>query len=178
MAIYTKKGDKGETGLFGTKRRCSKDSQVFRAVGAIDELNSYLGVVISFSNDSETKRILKDIQENLLTIGSILGGSDLKFYISKSKKLEKMIDKWEKDLPKLSNFILLGGSITASQIHFSRSLSRQAEREVVALSILEEVRPQILVYLNRLSDFLFTLARKVNHDAGVSVEIWTAKKVK
>ena len=172
MAIYTKKGDKGETGLFGTDKRCSKDSPVFWAIGRIDELNSYLGICIAVSENPETSKIIKDIQSDLLEIGSILGGSDLKFYKTKAQKLEKHIDRIDKILPKLSNFILPGGTLLSSHLHYARSLSRRAERGVVRYSKQKKVKPQILIYLNRLSDYLFMLARSSNNDLGKNDEIW------
>ena len=172
MPIYTKKGDKGETGLYGTKRRCSKDSLIFDAIGGIDELNSYLGICVSRSENPKTSEILVSIQKDLLTIGSILAGSELKFYGSKVLKLERIIDKLDKELPELKNFIVPGGTTLASHLHFARALSRRAERGVVRLSKSEKVKPQILIYLNRLSDLLFMLARYTNFEVGVEDEIW------
>jgi len=175
MSIYTKRGDKGETCLIGSKdggKQVSKDSLRICAIGAVDELNSCVGIVRSFSEDKGSDKKLKVIQSDLLTAGSILGGSELKFYNSKTKKLEKEIDGLEKKLPKLTNFIIPNGTKIASFLHFARTLSRRAEREVVALSRIEEVKPQILVYLNRLSDYLFTLARNENHKSEVEDDLW------
>ncbi len=181
MAIYTKKGDQGETCLVGGKKT-SKSSLKIEAIGAVDELNSYLGVVISFSNDSELKLELKQIQKDLFTIGSILGGSSLRFYKTSTNKLEKKIDKLEKKLPKLKHFILPGGTIVGSQLHFVRTLARRVERETVNLNEEEstkgrsssgrKVRSQILEYLNRLSDYLFMLARNQNFEAKVGEVVW------
>lgn len=175
MTIYTKKGDKGKTGLFsdrfGTKK-VSKDSTRIRAIGAVDELNSYLGVVRSLSKDKNVNGKLKEIQKDLLTTGSILGGSNLRFYKTKTKKFEKEIDEIEKNLPPLKNFVLPGGSKIASKLHFARTLARRVEREVVALSEIEFVKPEILVYLNRLSDYLFMLARNENYKVKVEEEKW------
>ena len=172
MSIYTKKGDKGETGLFGTKRRCSKDSLIFDAIGRIDELNSYLGVCVSASENPKIVNILLNIQKDLLTIGTVLAGSDLKFYGSRYLRLEKIIDRLDRELPELKNFIIPGGTGFASHLHFARTLSRRAERGVVRLNKKEKVKPQILTYLNRLSDLLFTLARYANFEVGVEDEIW------
>jgi cob(I)alamin adenosyltransferase len=174
MSIYTKRGDKGETSLFTKGVRVSKDSLRISAIGAVDELNSFLGVARSLSEDKGLDRKLKVIQSDMLTAGSVLGGSKLKFYNSKTKKLEKEIDELEKKLPKLTNFIIPGGTKTASLLHFARTLSRKAEREVVALSRIEEVKPQIMVYLNRLSDYLFMLARNENFKKGSPEEKWKA----
>jgi cob(I)alamin adenosyltransferase len=176
MSVYTKKGDKGETALYdptnNQRKRVSKDSLRIEAIGTVDELNSYLGVVITNSENLEISELLKDVQSNLFTIGSITAGSKLRFSLTKTTKLEKVIDELEGTLPVLSNFILPGGSILAAHIHFARSLSRRAERRMVALNKIEKVRPQILVYMNRLSDFLFMLARKANYELKVADEIW------
>jgi cob(I)alamin adenosyltransferase len=172
MTIYTKRGDAGETTLFTKGSKVSKDSLRICAIGAVDELNSFLGVVVSFSEDKRLNSKLKGIQGDLLTVGSILGVSDLKFYNSKTKKLEKEIDELEQKLPKLANFIIPNGTKIASLLHYARTVSRRAEREVVALSKIEEVKPQILVYLNRLSDYLFMLARNENHKSEVADDLW------
>jgi cob(I)alamin adenosyltransferase len=176
MPIYTKKGDEGETGLFNAKknekRRVSKDSLRINAIGSIDELNSFLGICITFCDYKETTALLKEIQGNLLTIGSILAGSNLRFFASKTKKLEKVIDELDAKLPPLSNFILPGGSKLSAHLQYARSRARRAERNVVALNKVEVVRPQILTYLNRLSDFLFMLARDANFRSGIEDERW------
>lgn len=167
MAIYTKRGDKGETSLYdSTSRqniRVSKDSRRINAIGAIDELNSYLGM---------TSADLKEIQRDLFTIGSILAGAKLRFGKAKTKKLEKTIDKLEGKLPVLKNFILPGGSRLAAHLQYARALTRRAERQVVALSEVDKIKPEVLIYLNRLSDYLFMLARKANFDAEVKEEVW------
>lgn len=161
MVIYSKKGDKG----------LGKDSLKIQAAGAIDEVNSFLGVA-SFGINLKEKKILEEIQKDLFTVGAILAGANLRFYANKTKKLEKQIDKLEKELPSLKNFILPGGSLEGARLHFARTLVRRAERAIVVFSREEKVKPQILVYLNRLSDFLFVLARKVNYDKGIREEIW------
>lgn len=175
MTVYTKRGDKGETSLFSDKfgsKTVSKDSVRISAIGAVDEVNSYLGVVITFSENGKLDKELEVVQNNLFTVGSVLAGSDLKFSKTKSTSLEKQIDKMEKELPPLKNFILPGGTRLAGLLHFARSLARRAERRVVALSTIEEVNSNILVYLNRLSDYLFTLARYENFRLGVSEKTW------
>lgn len=175
MSIYTKTGDKGKTGLFGCKDRIGKDSPRIEAIGAVDELNSFLGITVSVSEDREVVLLLKEIQESLLTIGSILAGSSLKFSKARTTKLEKLIDKWEKDLPVLKNFVLPGGAQTASYLQFCRSLTRCAERRVMSLSRVEKVTPQVLMYMNRLSDFFFMFARKVNFELKIRDEVWISK---
>jgi cob(I)alamin adenosyltransferase len=180
MAIYTKKGDRGQTSVFDSKSarltRISKDSLRVRAIGAVDELDSFLGFAKSLSYDITVINFITDIQRDLLTIGSKLAGSKLHLSKTKTKKLEKSIDEWEGKLPVLSNFILPGGTPLGAYLHICRSAARRAEREVTALSQVENVSDNIKSYLNRLSDFLFMLSRKVNHDAGIKEEIWVGKK--
>lgn len=180
MPIYTKKGDKGETGLFtpkaGEKIRISKNSLKVRAIGAVDELDSFIGLAKSFTKDKNYIKILSDIQRDLLTIGSIMAGSGLKFSKARTTKLEKMIDKWDSALPKLTNFILPGGTNLGGQLHVCRSAARRAEREITALSELESIPDNIKMYINRLSDFMFQFSRWVNHTEGVKEEIWVGKK--
>jgi cob(I)alamin adenosyltransferase len=180
MAVYTKRGDKGETSLFdGAARqniRVSKDSLRIRAIGAVDEANSSLGVVVSFSSDKKLNTLITRIQAELFTIGSVLAGADLRFSKTRTLFLEKQIDKLEGSLPVLRNFILPGGSVVGSHVQLSRTLIRRAEREVVALFKVEPVKPQILTYLNRLSDFLFMLARRVNKDEGKKELVWVGRK--
>ena len=180
MAIYTKRGDKGETSMFDEdsvqRGRIPKDSLRVEALGVIDELNSFLGIIRSETQDKSLSLSIKEIQENLLTIGSITAGSKLKFFFAQTKKLERLIDGLEGELPVLRNFVVPGGSIVAAQLQYSRALTRRVERRVVALAKLEKVRSQILIYLNRLSDYLFMLAREVNHKNGVGDEPWKGKK--
>lgn len=180
MAIYTKRGDRGKTSLYdkdSTQRdRVSKDSLRVRAIGALDELNSYLGVVIASSQNPNLAGRLKEAQKNLFTIGSIIAGSKLRFFKTKTKELEKEIDELEGELPVLKNFILPGGVSTASHLQYSRALCRRVERAIVTLSKEKLVKPQILTYLNRLSDYLFMQARSVNHKLNISEETWVGKK--
>lgn len=180
MAIYTKRGDKGKTSLLDEnntqRKRVSKDSLKINAVGAIDELNSSLGIAASFCKEQKTGKLIEDVQKDLFKIGSIIAGSKLRFTKTKTKKLERIIDELEGKLPVLKNFILPGGSKFASHLHFSRSLSRKAERKVVALSKKNKLKPQILTYLNRLSDFLFMLAREANHKKGTKETFWKGTK--
>lgn len=157
--IYTKTGDRGTTATF--LGRVDKSSLLPQALGSVDELNSWIGMSRhSTSLDEELKRI----QKNLLTIGSALSGSGLKISSSETIHLEKLIDKLTKELPKLSNFIYLKGFLQVA-----RSVARRAERNVVALEIKDK---NILKYLNRLSDALFTLGRWVNFRSGVEEEVW------
>jgi len=179
MTIYTKRGDKGETTLFSRKTSqrvlVAKDSLKISAIGAIDEVNSYLGI-ISFSKEPGLKRTIEKLQGELFTIGSILAGANLRFYSTKTKYLEKQIDKMQRKLPVVKHFILPGGTLIGAQLYFARALTRKAERVVVSLNKKEEIKPQILVYLNRLSDFLYVLARVVNHNRGAKEKYWQGAK--
>jgi len=174
MTIYTRKGDKGKTRLFCLGNLVSKSSLKVEILGTIDEVNSFLGLVVAFSEDKNP--FLKEIQKNLFTIGSILAGAKLKFTKNKIKKLEKEIDKIEKSLPKLKNFLLPGGSKAGSLLFVARAKVREGERLVVKLNEEEKVNPQILAYLNRLSSYLFVLARKTNLESGIKEEIWKSKR--
>ena len=144
MAIYTKTGDKGETGLYSGKR-VYKDDLIIEVLGNLDEANSWLGVVGG----------LTKIQKDLMTICSILAGAKLEFTATKTKALEEKIDKLEKDLPPLDHFVLPWGNLM-----YGRALVRRAERSLVKLSKSQPVSPAILTYINRLSDYLFMLSRK------------------
>ena len=177
MSIYTKRGDKGETGLFrkvkGKSVRVLKSSCNTRAIGAIDEIDSYIGIIISISHDEDLKTRLSAVQNNLLCIGSILAGAHLKVSVVETKKLEKEIDIIDRKLPKLTNFIFPGGCLISAHLQFARTLVRRAEREVVALNEEDKISPTILKYLNRLSDYLFVLARWVNYKKKVREKKWT-----
>jgi cob(I)alamin adenosyltransferase len=176
VSIYTKKGDRGESTLFDpclTKnKRVKKNHPRLRAIGVIDELNSYLGVVISTSEDQGLQTFLKTIQRNLFIINSLLAGAKLSFPKSKTLSLEKKIDEINQNIPPLKNFILPGGSQTASHLQYARTICRRAERHLVTLSQKEKLPPEILRYFNRLSDCLFTLAREQNFKLGIPEEPW------
>lgn len=157
MAIYTKTGDKGTTGTFAGKR-VPKSSQLIKTIGAIDELNSFLGIVGG----------LTEIQKNLFTINAILTGAKLKLRQDATKKLEKEIDGIEGKLPVQKNFLIYSGTKKAVHLYFARALARRAERELVAL----KTESEILIYINRLSDYLFILARNTNHKRRVKEVFW------
>ena len=179
MKIYTKTGDRGETGLLGGSR-VGKDSPRVEAYGEVDELNSSLGVVLNAVQNAEISALLKKIQEELFGMGAELATPPEKpIEHGKSKieeenvnSLEEAIDRYEKDLTPLKRFILPGGTEGASRLHLARSICRRAERSVVALLREEEVNLVILKYLNRLSDLLFVLARAINQKAGEVEEVW------
>ncbi len=162
MSVYTKTGDKGKTGTFGGKR-ISKSSKLIQAIGAIDELNSYLGTIGR----------LADVQRNLFTINSILSGAKLALPKDATKKLEREIDEMEGEMPVLANFIIYSGTPRATKIYYARALVRRAERALVDLGF-KIYDLSILQYMNRLSDYLFTLARYTNFKKKVKEVIWTS----
>lgn len=177
MKIYTKTGDKGETGLFGAGR-VSKDSLRIEAYGTVDELNSFLGNAITEINNAELKKILFKIQNQLFIVGSDLAApnEDKQGIIPRVeeeyiKEVENHIDYFSEKLDELKNFILPGGTKGASILHIARSVCRRAERKVVKLNKTEKVNPFIIIFLNRISDFLFVLARyenKINNQPDVN----------
>lgn len=176
MAIYTRTGDKGETGL-ASGQRISKASPVIDFIGDLDELNSMLGVCIAMLGDEEDYdfdaeiEVLEEIQNDLFVVGAIAAGSKKSFdSIQEVSNIEETIDDYEKLLPKLHNFILPGGSLVAANIHYARSLVRELERKLVSLKS-DSIAP-FIPYLNRLSDLLFVMARYVNREMGFKETIW------
>lgn len=161
MTVYTKTGDKGKTGTASGKR-VSKSSKIIQAIGAIDELNSYLGIIGKFT----------DVQRNLFTINSILSGAKLQLPKDAIKKMEREIDEMEERMPVLANFIIYSGTPRATKIYYARALCRRAERILVAASDSKYPNLDKLAYLNRLSDYLFTIARYTNFKKKVKEEIW------
>ncbi|MFQ5929090.1 MAG: cob(I)yrinic acid a,c-diamide adenosyltransferase [Acidobacteriota bacterium] len=176
MKIYTRRGDEGQTSLFSGER-VKKDSPRVSAYGTLDELNSVLGVALTFCRNQKVKEILSSVQHQLFSAGADLATST-KREMDRIKEtdwrhLETIIDELQKELPPLKNFILPGGSPGASCIHFSRAVCRRAERLLVNLMKVErDVNSQMLVYLNRLSDLLFVLARYENILEGGKEKIW------
>lgn len=175
MPIYTKKGDKGSTNFIDKSKRVEKDSLKVETLGSLDELNSFLGIARSFSDNPERNVFIKDIQDNLFRICSIIAGSDLKFNKAKTTRLEKEIDKIENKVGAISSFRFSQGSRFATHLMYARALSRRAERRAVSLSKVEKLHPNILQYLNRLSDMIFMLFREANFNAGVKEEGWSPK---
>ena len=186
MSIYTKTGDKGETSLLGGKR-VSKSCLEMQVIGEIDELNACLGVVVALLSPSaregvggvgvERKGIflfLQSIQRDLFKVGaelaslqSPLGDKINKIDNTRVGEMEVYIDKFWSELPELKNFILPGGSLAGAEIHRARTVCRRAERQLVDFSKNNAIRPELSIYINRLSDFLFALARFVNSKEGV-----------
>lgn len=169
ISLYTKRGDRGKTTLCGME--VSKNHPRLLVLGALDELGSCLGVVLA--NDSKLK-ILEEIQGDLMKIGSFLGAKkDVTENLAKrTQDLEKEIDKIWGDLPDLKHFILPGGGKTGAMLHLSRAICRRAERELVFLSEKDTISLEIITYLNRLSDFLFALARWVNKKENYPEKLW------
>jgi cob(I)alamin adenosyltransferase len=178
MKIYTKTGDKGDTALFGGQR-VPKDSLRVEAYGLVDELNSILGIVLAEDNASSVGLVLRPIQMKLFALGAELATPDPgrasaipHIGPDDTAHLESLIDSLGSDLPPLNNFIVPGGTPSAARIHFARTVCRRAERAVVRLSHNEPVGEDAIAFLNRLSDFLFVLARHVNATAGVQEFPW------
>lgn len=178
MSIYTKKGDGGETGLYSRTKdkvvRIFKDSPIIEAIGSVDEANSFLGICADCPNNNLHKRIMI-IQRALFTVGGILAGAKLSISNKQIEYLENEIDSMDKELQKLSGFILPGGGFTGSHLFMARTLIRKAERKLVRLSKEEKVPASVLVYVNRLSDYVYTLARYSNLKEGIKEESWKRK---
>jgi len=191
MKIYTKTGDKGKTSLFGGTR-VSKYNLRIEAYGTVDELNSHIGLVRDQQIVKKTSKALLKIQNELFTIGSMLAtppeketlksGKDrlaiFKISLDEILFLEQEIDSMEKTLPAMTNFILPGGHQTVSFCHIARCVCRRAERLTVQLHQEEPINEYILSYLNRLSDYLFVLARKLTIDNGAKEIAWIPRKEK
>jgi cob(I)alamin adenosyltransferase len=179
MSIYTKKGDKGLTSTLSSKGgQIGKDTPLISTVGAIDEANSYIGICLSLLDKKRyttESKLLFDAQRTLFTIGASLAGAVVGISKKEVKKYEKYIDKRESELPVLKNFILPGGSTQSSYLMYQRALIRKAEREVVRLSREKEDEPDVIIYLNRLSDATFMMARYVNYKMSVEEEVWAGK---
>jgi len=169
VKIYTKTGDSGETSLFGGKR-VSKSSSRIEAFGSIDELNSYIGLVRTLHPIKEIDTLLEKIQRELFIVGAQLAAVSTQqseqITTREIEFMEQQIDKFEKQIGELKSFILPGGSLVAAHIQVARTICRRAERRLVTLNIGEPIDSKLLIYINRLSDFLFTLARYANKVEG------------
>ena len=178
MKIYTKTGDKGFTSLIGGTRVAKHDIRI-ESYGTVDELNSYIGLIGDQDIAAHDKGILKQIQDRLFTIGSSLASDPEKskmiipdLYLTDIELLEKEMDLMNEHLPELKHFILPGGSNAISFCHIARCVCRRAERICVQLAEESTVDEKINVYLNRLSDYLFTLARKIANDYNIPENQW------
>ena len=176
MKIYTKTGDEGKTSLFDNSRVWKSDQRIM-SYGAVDELNSSLGIALSLELDPEIKDILIKLQNDLFIVGSDLANpnmSDKKIRTTPEMItfLEQKIDLLEPQLEPLTSFILPGGTLLASILHLSRTISRRAETHVIALLQNEEINKDAAIYLNRLSDLMFILARAINPRKNISDIVW------
>ncbi|MCH2534988.1 MAG: cob(I)yrinic acid a,c-diamide adenosyltransferase [Bdellovibrionales bacterium] len=178
MKIYTKTGDKGETSLVSGKR-VSKAHPLVDCYGDVDELNSTLGLVTAQLNNETFKESLFKVQNQLFNLGSNLAcdNEDIRKKLPQiSEKhihwLEKEIDQHQSQLPELKNFILPGGHIAAAACQLSRSVCRRAERKLIEISQSENIPSQYIEYLNRLSDYLFVMARAINHYNNITEPQW------
>ena len=179
VKIYTGQGDKGNTRLIGG-RIVRKDNDLVEVYGTLDELNSVLGTVSSEKLNGKLKKRLHQIQSDLFLISSELAAPEIKdkkkfnlrFNEQYIHDLEDFIDEIQKQLPQLRNFILPGGSRPAALLHLARTVCRRAERRLVTLTQRKKTDPNILIYLNRLSDLLFVLARYTNQLQGKKDIIW------
>jgi cob(I)alamin adenosyltransferase len=186
MRIYTKGGDQGQTGLFGGKRVPKSDARV-KAYGDVDELNAVIGLCRAASSSSglalphEVSEMLAQLQDQLFTVGSELATPEPEkarmalptVQPEWAEAMEKLMDLIDAEVPPLREFILPGGTAAAAQLHVARTVCRRAERSAVELAEQDpEVPRRILIYLNRLSDLLFMMARLTNHRAGVTDVAW------
>ncbi len=183
--IYTKTGDAGETAL-GDGTRVPKDHPRVAAYGSVDELNSVLGILLAQSPGMPEAVLLRTIQNDLFDVGADLcvplpspGEEDKKLRVQPNQveRLEKAIDRLNADLEPLKSFVLPGGGASAAWCHLARTVCRRAERDSITLSHSEAINPQVIIYLNRLSDLLFVLARVLN-DGGKKDVLWVPGKTR
>ncbi len=182
MKIYTKKGDDGTTGLLGGTR-LPKHHLRIESYGTVDELNSHIGMLRDLWQEEEHYHMLLEIQDRLFTLGSLLAldpehVGKMKLPVIRSKDvevLEKAMDEMETVLPEMRNFVLPGGHVAVSQAHIARCVCRRAERLVVALAESDSGQGVAIQYLNRLSDYLFVLSRRISQLTGAEERPWTPR---
>ena len=189
MKVYTKTGDKGTTALFGGTR-VPKHHIRIDSYGTVDELNSYIGLIRDQDINPDYKTILIHIQDRLFTVGAVLATDPEKAILKSGKErlnipkissenillLEKEMDTMNESLPQMTHFVLPGGHQTVSFCHIARCVCRRAERLATALNDLEPIEAETLMYLNRLSDYLFVLARKLSFDLQADEVKWIPEK--
>jgi len=189
MKVYTKTGDKGTTALFGGTR-VTKHHLRIEAYGTVDELNSWIGLIRDQEIDVRYKNILSIIQDKLFTVGAVLATDPKKMVLKNGKErlniqkvsdddillLEKEIDAMEEELPQMTHFILPGGHTTVSYCHIARTVCRRAERLASHLNENEPFEANVLSFINRLSDYLFVLSRKLSKDLDAEEIKWIPKK--
>jgi cob(I)alamin adenosyltransferase len=179
LKIYTKTGDDGTTGLIGGSRVKKYDLRL-EAYGTVDELNAAIGVVRSSKLPENVTEILNKIQNKLFNIGSLLASDDkgeaftsnLAITEENINDLENAIDEYQNQLPELTHFILPGGDFLSAQCHVARTVCRRAERRILEFAEHSKVQNEIIIYINRLSDFLFVLSRKLAFDNNVEEVSW------
>ncbi len=176
IKIYTKTGDSGKTSIYGGVRVFKNDTRV-SAYGTVDELNSFLGIVLTKIENEKICAFINDIQKDLFIIGSFLAGAKLDLLILTQRvgEMETMIDWMDEKLPELKNFILPEGVESASFLFYARAVARRCERAIVELNQKEPIDKNVLVYINRLSDLLFEMARYMNFKKGIEETIWKSK---
>lgn len=182
MKIYTRTGDDGQTGLFGGARVAKDDLRV-EAYGTVDETNALLGVARATGLSPQVDEVLARVQTDLFVLGAELACAPGKadklsmalLSAADAQRLEQAIDAAEAPLAPLTSFVLPGGSASAAALHHARTVCRRAERRVLAARREDGVRDELVIYLNRLSDLLFVLARRVNHDTGVADVPWAPR---
>ena len=189
MKVYTKTGDTGTTALFGGTR-VSKHNIRIESYGTVDELNSHIGLVRDQDMNVAYKKVLVEVQDRLFTVGAILATPPEKELLKSGEPrlqklgiiesdiefLEKEIDAMEEALPPMTHFVLPGGHPTVSYCHIARCVCRRAERLAVHLNDIEPTDEMVIKYLNRLSDYLFVLARKLSHDLKADEVQWIPRK--
>lgn len=179
-SIYTRTGDNKTTAIFDPQlkntNRVHKDSLIVEAIGAVDELSSFIGVSRSFCEDGEIGQFLEYIQEKLFEIGAIISGAEIKFDDQATTKVEGEIDAMDVALPPLKNFLLPKGNIAATHFMYVRALARRTERRVVALSKATTLPSELFPFLNRLSDYFFVLFRHLNKEVESAQTIWVGRK--
>lgn len=177
--VYTRHGDQGDTDLVGGIR-ASKASERLEAYGTVDELNSHLGMLGTLLENDDDKSVITRVQNNLFNVCTNLATDQSQTPLYPSAKikegevifLEQQVDEVQAMLPERHGFILPGGCLAAAQCHVCRTVCRRAERRIVALGKVAQISPEVLQYVNRLSDYLFVLAKKINFIAGISEKTW------
>lgn len=172
MPIYTKKGDKGKTSTLNLKDISKSDLQI-EILGTIDEVNSFLGISTSYLKEKYLVNKITQVQETLFKLGSVIAGAHRTIPGSVTSKYEKEIDEWTGMMPPLKNFVFPGGSSASASLFTARAVVRRLERRIVKFNQKNNLDPTILVYINRLSDYLFTLARYINFRQGISEKYWS-----
>jgi cob(I)alamin adenosyltransferase len=182
--IYTKTGDDGTSGLVGGNRVKKSDLRL-EAYGTVDELNSWIGLIRSSLSNNEVSDLLMDVQNTLFIIGSKLASDEkgkqitgiLVIDSAKIEKLENAIDEYEASLPVINNFILPGGSVLSGYCHIARTVCRRAERNIIRMDEDPSMDKKIVQYVNRLSDYLFVLARKIANESGETEFLFISSKI-